>query len=153
MESQGPMDFEDALTPGDIYGCYLGFVDRWTIVFDYGGYLNANGITRTEHELLITPESPLGRLSRDSTAFSFFLEGYAEIVAFSWYENGRIVRSLYIEGSTVKLDFGTPLPQEFSAFELAPDNEQAVLSLMESLTLTIEQISPIPYEYYLPAER
>ena len=150
LESQGPMDFEDAMTPGDINGCYLGFIDDWTIVFDYSGYLTANGIKRTEHAMTMAAESPLSRLTPDSAAFSFFLEGYANIAAFSWYQYGKIARSLYIEGENVLLDIGITQPQEYDIFKKAPNNEQAIVSLLESLTLPIDRFSAIEYDYYLP---
>ena len=150
LEPYGEMDFEDAMAPGDINGCYLGFADGWTILFDYLGYQNANGMIRTEGAVTLTANSPLCRLSAESRIFSFFLEGYADIAAFSWHENGELLRSLYIEGSSLILDFGRSSAQEIAAFEGAPDNEQAILSLMESLTLPLERIATIPYEYYWP---
>ena len=135
-EPGGVMSFEEASSSHN-EGVAVGTVNGWTGVW---GMI-----------LTMIDDRAVAKLAKKTDVFQMVLEGASDTAGFTWWTGGKRVRDwLRQQGKLFKND-GTPLPQEKKAFTKR-DDEQAVLQMLLSLTLPLEQLEAIPYQMFEVSE-
>lgn len=128
-----PISFEEA-SSSDNPGVAVGFGSGWTALW---------GCV----PLWAVGDDELADVARSADVFWMLLEGASDTAGFSWWADGKRVRDWLCQAGEVVKDEGRRLPEERKAFADG-DHEQAVLNLMERLTLPYAKLEAIEYRLY-----
>jgi hypothetical protein len=97
--------------------------------------------------LFAVDDDGVAELAKTADVFQMMLEGASDTAGFSWWVGGKRVRDWLVQAGESVKNAGKKLPQEKAAFA-GRDHEQAVLNLMERLTLPYEKLESIRYRMY-----
>jgi hypothetical protein len=128
-----PVSLEEASSL-DNEGVAVGCGHGWTALW---GCLPIWGVS----------EDGLAAVARSADVFWMLLEGASDTAGFAWWTGGKRVRDWLSQAGDAVKDEGKRLPPEKAAFA-GRDHEQAVLNLMERLTLPYDQLESIDYRQY-----
>src|SRR5262249_47384861 len=97
--------------------------------------------------LYMVDDEALAKIAKKADVFQMILEGTSDTAGFTWGTGGKLVRGLMIQDCNVIRDEGKLLPEEIKAFA-DNDNEQAVLQMLNTLTVSMEELEHIKYQKY-----
>jgi hypothetical protein len=132
-ETGETVSFDEATSVSN-EGVAVATVDGWTALWSCIG-------------MLMVDDDGVVDLARSADVLQVVLEGASATAGFTWRTGGRTVRDWMRQGGDVVKDEGEPLPEEQSAFTGA-DDEQAILRLLESLTLPYDRLESVEYQMF-----
>jgi hypothetical protein len=128
------VSFDDAASIDD-ESVAIATVDGWTALWGCIG-------------LYMVDDKGLAKIAKKADVFEMILEGSSGTAGFSWWTGGKKVRDWMRQDGKMIKDEGEPLPQEKKAFAKKDSDEQAVLRMLMSLTLTLKKLQDIEYQMY-----
>ncbi|MBX9680348.1 MAG: hypothetical protein K2X38_16435 [Gemmataceae bacterium] len=129
----GTTSFDEAASSSN-EGIALAFVDGWTTLWG-------------SVAIFMVSDEELVRISKDADVFTMTLEGASGTAGFACYQGGKLVRDWMRQEDAVVKDEGKPLPQEKAAFAKR-DDEQAVLQILEKLTIPLDKLDAATFRMY-----
>lgn len=133
-ELAGTISFDDAASFSN-EGVAAEVVNGWTALW---GHI----------PLYMVKEECLQELAVYADIFQMYLEGTSGTAGFSWWCEGKSARKYVRQAGTETKNEGTPLPFEASVFD-NNDDEQAVLQILETLTVPLKELSAVPYQHFI----
>jgi hypothetical protein len=143
------ISFDDAAS-NRIEGRAIAVVDRWTVVFDplmFMTLANAQGVS-SEGIWPVVLESRLRGLSNKWEIVSILLEGSSGSYGFARFAGGAQVRCFLRQSGQSIIDLGAPSEAERQAFADHADEEAAVLTLAQGLTVSLAELSAAEFSLY-----
>lgn len=132
-EEVDQIDFDDAASSTN-EGIAIATIEGWTTL--WGGIM-----------MFMIDSDQLTEIAKEGDVFEMMLEGASGTAGFTWYSKGRQVRDYLSQGGETINDDGKPLPIEAAAFS-SGDEEQAVLQIMEKMTLPFSTLSNATYQLF-----
>ncbi|HVK07763.1 MAG TPA: hypothetical protein VM597_03190 [Gemmataceae bacterium] len=132
-ETGETVSFDEAASSSN-EGVAVATVDGWTALWGSIG-------------LLMVDDDGVAELARSADVLQLVLAGASDTAGFTWWKDGKVARDWMRQGGRMVKEQGKPLPQETAAFAGA-DDEQAILRLLESLTLPYERLESVEYEMF-----
>ncbi|RYG62960.1 hypothetical protein EON80_22130 [bacterium] len=149
-ESEGNISFDEASSLS-LGGRAIAVVEDWTIIFDpfmfRTLYMDSEGESKGIWPFEL--ENRLQELSTGHEVVSFLIFGTSDTFGFAHFQGGEQSRCfLFQEGAALK-QIGTVSAEEELAFAQNPgDEEQAILSLVEKLSVSWDQIAAAEFALF-----
>lgn len=142
------ISFDEAAS-SSLEGLALAVVEGWTLIFDPVMFMNLH--FPAEESPSIWPRTldrRLLELSREQEVVSFLLFGVSGTSGFAHFIGGERKRVfLYQQGEQLK-NVGAPSTQEQQAFAEKEDEEQAILSLIERLSVDWDKVAEAEFALF-----
>ena len=132
-EEDAQIDFDEAASSSN-EGIAIATIDGWTAL--WGGL-----------PMFMLDTEQLPKISEQGDVFEMILEGASGTAGFSWYSLGNKVRDYLSQGGEIINNEGKPLAIEDAAFSIG-DEEEAVLQIMEKMTLSLSRLSNATYTLF-----
>lgn len=129
----GMISFDDAVSVQN-EGLAVADSEGWTVL--WGGLV-----------LYLIEDSNIANMATGTEIFQITLEGGSGTAGFTLWSQGRKSRNWLRQSGQQLIEEGDPLACEQEALSNR-DEEQAVLQILQSMTLPLEKLSAIPYQMY-----